>query len=294
MLLRAALTIAIGASTAHAALARDIAVADQAQFKAAVKAAKPGDSIILADGEWRDFQVVFTGTGTADKPITLTARTKGKVVLTGQSNLRMGGRHLVVSGLLFRGGASPTNQVISFRRDSKTLAFDSRVTEVVIDGYSKPDRRAEDIWVALYGTGNRVDHSHFEGKTNAGVTLAVIRRAGDPLDNRHRIDHNYFGPRPPLGSNGGETIRIGTSEESLSASNSIVERNIFDRTSGEVEIVSIKSGGNVVRENLVLESQGAFVLRHGNGNLVERNIFFGNNAPDTGGVRVINRDQIVR
>lgn len=294
MLLRAALTIAISASTAHAALARDIAVADHAQFTAAVKAAKPGDSIILADGEWRDFQIVFTGTGTPDKPITVTARTKGKVVLTGQSNLRIGGRHLVVSGLVFRGGASPTNQVISFRRDSKTLAFDSRVTEVVIDGYSKPDRRAEDIWVALYGSGNRVDHSHFEGKTNAGVTLAVIRRAGDPLDNRHRIDHNYFGPRPPLGSNGGETIRIGTSEESLSASNSIVERNIFDRTSGEVEIVSIKSGGNIVRENLVLESQGAFVLRHGNGNLVERNIFFGKNAPDTGGVRVINRDQIVR
>lgn len=294
MLLRAALTIAISASTAHAALARDIAVADQAQFKAAINAAKPGDSIILADGEWRDFQIVFTGTGTADKPITLTAQTMGKVVLTGQSNLRLGGRHLVVAGLVFRGGASPTDQVISFRRDSKTLAFDSRVTEVVIDDYSKADRRAEDIWVALYGTGNRVDHSHFEGKTNAGVTLAVIRRAGDPLDNRHRIDHNYFGPRPPLGSNGGETIRIGTSEESLSASNSIVERNIFDRTSGEVEIVSVKSGGNIIRENLVLEAQGAFVLRHGNGNLVERNIFLGKNVPDTGGVRVINRDQIVR
>ena len=269
-------------------------VADQAQYKAAVKKAQPGDTIILADGEWRDFQIVFTGTGTAAKPIALTAATKGKVVITGQSNLRIGGRHLLVSGLVFKNGASPTDQVISFRRDSKTLATDSRVTETVIDRFSKSDRRAEDIWVALYGTGNRVDHSHFEGKTNAGVTLAVIRRAGDPLDNGHRIDHNYFGPRPPLGSNGGETIRIGTSEESLSDSHTIVERNIFDRTSGEVEIVSVKSGGNIIRENLVLASQGAFVLRHGNGNLVERNIFFGKGVPDTGGVRVINRDQIVR
>jgi len=294
MLLRAALTVAIGVSAAQPGLARDVKVADQLQFKAAVKAAQPGDSIVLADGEWRDFQIVFTGTGTADRPITLTAQTRGKVLLTGQSNLRLGGRHLVVSGLVFKGGASPTDQVISFRRDSKTLAHDSRVTEVVIDGYSKPDRRAEDIWVALYGTGNRVDHSHFEGKTNSGVTLAVIRRAGDPLDNRHRIDHNYFGPRPPLGSNGGETIRIGTSEESLSDSHTVVERNIFDRTSGEVEIVSVKSGGNILRENLVLSSQGAFVLRHGNGNLVERNIFFGNHVPDSGGVRVINRDQTVR
>ena len=275
-------------------LARDLLVADQAQYKAAVKKAQPGDTIILADGEWRDFQIVFTGTGSATKPITLTAQTKGKVLLTGQSNLRIGGQNLLVSGLVFKNGASPTSEVISFRRDSKTLATDTRVTEVVIDGFSKADRRAEDIWVALYGTGNRVDHSHFEGKTNSGVMLAVIRRAGDPLDNRHRIDHNYFGPRPPLGSNGGETIRVGTSEESLSASNSIIERNIFDRTSGEVEIVSIKSGGNIIRENLVLEAQGAFVLRHGNGNLVERNIFLGKSVPDTGGVRVINRDQIVR
>ncbi|MBR2175186.1 chondroitinase-B domain-containing protein [Sphingopyxis sp.] len=282
------------ASTAHPALARDLLVADQAQYKAAVKKAQPGDTIILADGEWRDFQIVFTGTGSATKPITLTAQTKGKVLLTGQSNLRIGGQNLLVSGLVFKNGASPTGEVISFRRDSKTLATDTRVTEVVIDGFSKADRRAEDIWVALYGTGNRVDHSHFEGKTNSGVMLAVIRRAGDPLDNRHRIDHNYFGPRPPLGSNGGETIRVGTSEESLSASNSIIERNIFDRTSGEVEIVSIKSGGNIIRENLVLEAQGAFVLRHGNGNLVERNIFLGKSVPDTGGVRVINRDQIVR
>lgn len=294
MQIRAFLTVAMLASTAHPALARDLLVADQAQYKAAVKKAQPGDTIILADGEWRDFQIVFTGNGSAAKPITLTAQTKGEVTLTGQSNLRIGGQHLLISGLVFKNGSSPTNEVISFRRDSKTLATDTRVTEVVIDGFSKADRRVEDIWVALYGTGNRVDHSHFEGKTNSGVTLAVIRRAGDPLDNRHRIDHNYFGPRPPLGSNGGETIRIGTSEESLSDSHTIIERNIFDRTSGEVEIVSIKSGGNIIRENLVLEAQGAFVLRHGNGNLVERNIFFGKGVPDTGGVRVINRDQTVR
>jgi poly(beta-D-mannuronate) lyase len=291
---KAVLAAAMLASTANPVLARDLLVTDQAQYKAAVKTAQPGDTIILADGEWRDFQIVFTGNGSAAKPITLTAQTRGKVMITGQSNLRIGGQHLLVSGLVFKNGASPSDEVISFRRDSKTLATDTRITEVVIDGYSKADRRAEDIWVALYGTGNRVDHSHFEGKTNTGVTLAVIRRAGDPLDNRHRIDHNYFGPRPPLGSNGGETIRIGTSEESLSASNTTIERNIFDRTSGEVEIVSIKSGGNIIRENLVLEAQGAFVLRHGNGNLVERNIFLGKGIPDTGGVRVINRDQIVR
>lgn len=294
MHIKMVLAAAMLVSTAHPALARDILVSDQGQYRAAVKRAAPGDTIILADGKWRDFQIDFTAVGAPGRPIVLTAQTKGKVLLTGQSNLRIGGSHLLVSGLVFRNGSSPTSAVISFRRDSKTIATHARVTEVVIDGFSKADRRAEDIWVALYGTDNRVDHSHFEGKTNAGVTLAVIRPKGQGEANRHRIDHNYFGPRPPLGSNGGETIRIGTSEESLSDSLTVVERNIFDRTSGEVEIVSVKAGGNILRENLVLEAQGAFVLRHGNRNLVERNVFLGKGVADTGGVRVINRDQIVR
>ena len=35
-------------------------------------------------------------------------------------------------------------------------------------------------------------------------------------------------------------------------------------------------------------------MRHGNGNLIEDNVFIGNNVPHTGGIRVINRDQIIR
>ena len=293
MLVRLGVAITL-ASIAVPVSAAELLVTSQAEYAAAVRRAQPGDTIVLRNGEWRDFQILFTGKGAPGKPIRLAAQSKGGVILTGQSNLRIGGDWLEVSGLVFRDGFSPTGYVVAFRKDSKTYAHHSRLTEVVIDRFNKPDRRAEDIWVAIYGQDNRVDHAHFEGKANAGVTLAVIRDKGHPEENRARIDHNYFGPRPTLGSNGGETIRIGTSDESLSDSKSVVERNIFDRCDGEVEIVSVKSGGNVLRENLVLQSQGAFVLRHGNGNLVERNVFLGAGKPDTGGVRVINRDQVVR
>jgi len=264
------------------AVAADHLVADPAAYAAAVKQAKPGDRIILRDGVWRDFQIVFTGRGTADKPITLTAQTPGGVILSGQSNLRIGGEHLVVSNLVFRDGWSPTKELIAFRRDSKTPASHTRLTGIVVDRFTNPDRRAEDIWVAIYGTDNRVDHSWFAGKGNGGVTLAVIRPKGQPGENRARIDHNFFGPRPPLGSNGGETIRVGTSDESLSDSKSLIENNWFEGCDGEVEIVSVKSGGNIIRGN------------HGNGNLVERNIFLGRGKASTGGIRVINRDQVVR
>lgn len=279
---------------ASPASAEQFLVRTQLEYRQALKQAHAGDVILLADGEWRNFQILFEGRGTAKMPLTLAAQTKGRVVLTGVSNLRLAGEHLVVSGLVFRDGHAPADEVIAFRRDSKTPASHSRVTEIVIDGFNQPDRHKEDRWVSLYGQFNRVDHSHFAGKANAGVTLAVIRQAGQPLDNRHRIDHNYFGPRPPLGSNGGETIRIGTSEQSLSDSRTVIEDNVFDRCDGEVEIISIKSGANIIRRNTFLQSQGAVVLRHGNGNLVENNVFLGDGKPNTGGVRVINADQIVR
>jgi poly(beta-D-mannuronate) lyase len=281
------------AGSVHAYAADRLVTSPQA-FDAAVRASVAGDSVVLADGVWRDFEIVFTGEGTAAKPITLRAQTAGKVVISGKSNLRIGGRHLIVSGLTFKDGHSPSPEVISFRRDSKTLAYDSRVTETVIDGFNKPDRAASDYWIGLYGKNNRVDHAHLQGKLNNGVTLAVVLSSVESQQNNHRIDHNYFGPRPPLGSNGGETIRVGTSEYSLTNSLTVVEDNYFEGCSGEVEIISNKSGGNVYRRNVFVRSQGALVLRHGAGNLVEDNVFLGGGVSHTGGVRVINADQTVR
>jgi poly(beta-D-mannuronate) lyase len=85
------------------------------------------------------------------------------------------------------------------------------------------------------------------GKSNQGVTMAVRLDSAESQENRHRVDYNYFGPRPVLGSNGGETLRIGTSQYSLTNSFTTVENNYFDRCDGEVEIISSKSGGNTFR-----------------------------------------------
>ncbi|NIP19384.1 MAG: alginate lyase, partial [Xanthomonadales bacterium] len=269
-------------------------VHDQAEYRDAVKNAGPGDTIVLANGEWKDFEILFTGEGEAGKPITLTAEEKGKVFITGRSNLRLAGQHLVVSGLVFRDGHTPTSEVIAFKRDSEHLANHSRVTEVVIDAFNNPERTETDYWVMIYGKNNRFDHNYLAGKSNNGVTLAVRLNAPENQENRHRIDHNYFGHRPELGSNGGETMRIGTSHYSLTDSFTTVENNWFERCNGEVEIISSKSGGNVYRGNVFLESRGTLTLRHGNGNLIENNVFFGNGVDHTGGIRVINKRQTVR
>ena len=263
------------------------------EFNAKVSEAQPGDSIVLANGVWKDAELLFEGNGTAEEPITLTVEEKGKVTLEGNSNLRIAGNYLVVAGLVFKNGYTPTNAVISFRKNREEMANNSRLTECVIDNFNNPERQVQDYWVTIYGKNNRIDHNHISGKKNLGVTMIVGLDTKDSRANNHKIDHNYFGPRPTYGNNGGETLRIGTSHHALENSNTLVESNYFDRTNGEHEIISNKSCQNTFKYNTFFECTGTLTMRHGNETLVDGNVFIGNGKPSTGGVRVINETQTV-
>lgn len=264
-----------------------------AEFEEMLQKVQPGDSIILANGAWMDAELLFEANGTAEKPITLTVEEKGKVTLEGASNLRIAGDHLIVKGLVFKNGYTPTNAVISFRKNREEMSNNSRLTECVIDNFNNPERQVQDYWVTIYGKNNRIDHNHISGKKNLGVTMIVGLDTEDSRANNHQIDHNYFGPRPTYGNNGGETLRIGTSHHALENSNTLVESNYFDRTNGEHEIISNKSCQNTFKYNTFFECTGTLTMRHGNETLVDGNVFIGNGKPSTGGVRVINESQTV-
>lgn len=264
-------------------------VADATEFRAAVRAAQPGDVIVMEDGEWRDVDLLLDCSGGPDAKVTLRGRTPGGAIITGDSRLRIGGAHLVVEGLWFD-RVSSVEDVIQFRKDSRTHAQHARLTQCALTDCNPPDLDEDTKWISLYGADNRVDHCRIEGKRNAGTTL-VVWLSDQP--NRHQIDHNFFGPRPRLGKNGGETIRVGTSDWSLHESETVVEHNVFERCNGEVEIISSKSCGNVYRWNLFLQCEGALTLRHGNRCTVEGNVFLGGGERNTGGVRIVGEDHRV-
>lgn len=274
--------------------AAELLCATVAQFDAAVRAARPGDAILLREGTWTDADLRFEAEGTATQPITLRAATPGRVVLTGASRLRIGGSHLVVDGLRFERCVGPRPyDVIEFRAGSSPrtgVARHCRLTHTAVVDCNPPSRDTNTRWVSLYGSDNRVDHCYFAGKTNVGATL-VVWLAGEVV--RHRIDRNHFGPRPPLGINGGESIRIGDSRTSGTEAQCVVEENLFTACDGEVEIISNKSCGNTYRANTFVESAGTLTLRHGHRNLVIGNFFLGRGKAMTGGIRVINEDQRV-
>ena len=270
-----------------------VLVENVSEFNEAVSKAQPGDVITLKNGVWNDAELVFEGKGTQDNPIKLTVEDKGKVTLEGASNLQIAGDYLIVEGLVFKNGYTPTNAVISFRKNKEEMANNCRLTECVIDNYNNPERQVQDYWITIYGKNNRIDHNHISGKKNLGVTMIVGLDTKESRENNHSIDHNYFGPRPTYGNNGGETLRIGTSHHSLENSNTLVESNYFDRCNGEHEIISNKACQNTFKYNTFFECTGTLTMRHGNETLVDSNVFIGNGKPSTGGVRVINETQTV-
>ncbi|MDO6838987.1 MAG: polysaccharide lyase 6 family protein [Paraglaciecola chathamensis] len=274
-------------------LSRAALVENIEQFNKAAASVSPGDEIVLANGTWNDVELVLKGKGQADNPITLKAQTPGKVIITGQSNLAFSGEYIVISGLVFKDGSTPTGEVISFRTSNDDVANHSRVTNTVIDNFSTDLRQMSDLWVAMYGKHNRFDHNSLVNKRNRGVTLAVRMNSEASRKNQHVIEYNYFGPRQILGANGGETLRIGTSHFSREYSNTTAQFNYFDRTNGEHEIISNKSSGNSLINNVFFETQGTLTMRHGHFTTVEGNYFLGNRKPNTGGIRIINESQSV-
>ncbi|WP_309399042.1 polysaccharide lyase 6 family protein [Cerasicoccus maritimus] len=264
-----------------------------------------GDEIVWADGEYDQVDINLSGVnGEPGYPIVLRAETPGGVVFTGDSRLRIGADHAVVSGFHFKAtcGSTLPDKVIAFRGTGGDFANFSRLTNVVIEEADPghPVLR-KSKWVVLYGQFNRVDHCYFSGKRSHDNLMTVyLDESSEQLPAYHQIDHNYFANRADGAlaggtTNGWEIIRIGDSKTSLQEALCRVEANYFERCSGEIEVISNKSGSNVYLGNAFVECSGQLTLRHGFGCLVVDNVFIGSpkNSAEESGVRIVGPDHTV-
>ncbi len=264
------------------------------ELQSAIANAKPGTTILLKDGIWKDLKIDFNSTGTKEKPIVLAAQTSGKVFLEGESYLKIGGSHLIVSGLYFQNGHTTSNAVIDFKKSKTQVANYCRVTNCVIKDYNSPKRDTRDHWVEFWGRHNQMDHCYLSGKSNVGPTVRVDIKGNRNIKNYHKIVHNHFGPRPRKGGPKGETIQLGDSYCSMSPSNTFVGYNLFEACNGEVEVISSKTNFNVFKSNVFYKSEGSLVTRHGNYCKIEGNYFIGDGQnPHYGGIRLINTGHTV-
>src|SRR5687768_3223362 len=136
LIVAAVCMIFLAVASAHAA---EFRVKSGDDIVEAMRKARSGDELVMADGSWKADEIIFAGKGAPDKPITLRARTPGKVTMDDGSTLVIDGEHLVVSGLLF---------------------IDSRGTEKLVEIKGSDTRFTESAIIALNRGGRFV---HFNG-----------------------------------------------------------------------------------------------------------------------------------
>lgn len=265
-------------------------------IRKALAAAKPGAIIEVPNGSYDSPGVIkITAKGAARRPITLRAAAPGGVTFTGDAQFVVEGDHIVISGFRFTNGKPARNSGVFDLRGNH-----NRVTDCAIIDYNAgadPNAKKSTFWVAVRGRHNRVDHCLFQGKTSAGVLLFVQRPTSAP--NHAQIDNNVFRDIPEGKGNGFETIRIGTSDESQSDSHSAIFENYFENCDGEIEIISVKSGKNTIRQNTFVNCRGSLTLRHGAGNTASGNLFLvtgdarGARKGECAGIRVSDSGHVI-
>ena len=217
-------------------LTNSVVVSTERELQEAILNAKAGDEIVLNNGTWKDIQIKFKGNGTESKPIILKAETAGEVFIEGESDLKLSGEFLVVDGLYFRDGYTPSNSVIEFRISKNQLANNSRVTNCVIEHFNQLRRDRPDHWVEFWGRHNKLDHCYIAGKSNQGPTVRVFIKGNESIKNHHQIISNHFGQRPRKGGPRAETIQIGDSYTSMSPSNTLVANTCLSAATAKLKL----------------------------------------------------------
>ena len=271
---RHVLAFVLTALLAHAATgaAATFRVTSLADLQARIAAARPGDVIVIKDGVYTTTApIAIDRKGTAGKPIRLAAQTRGRVEIAGSDgfDLVAGAAYIEIDGFRFTHASGKTN----IRPGATHVRFTRNIFEQQGDG----------AYLTVAGDDAEVDRNELRNKRTVG-NMIDVRGAGSQIAQRVRIHHNYFHDftSPGPGTNGAETIRFGLSGLSMSKGLGVIEHNLFVRCTGENEMLSIKSGSNIIQDNTLLDSPGAqLTLRHGNENIVRRNYLRG-----TDGIRI--------
>ncbi|HWA89892.1 MAG TPA: chondroitinase-B domain-containing protein [Rhizomicrobium sp.] len=246
----------------------------------------PGDTVVLAGGEWRDADLQLHAEGTAANPVTV--RAAKDVVLTGRSQAAFTGRYLVVRGLTFRRGAVARDNFVVFRLgNGADDACDHCVADrLTIDGYDSAPSGYDTLkifYMVLIGKEITVANSFLGNKHNLGTMIShsVPDRF---LFLNNKVSGFAAGRAPSKGDR--MLMQLGWSEVGPHPSHSVLMGNTFERDVGENETVAVKTSDVVIRDNTFRANVGTLNLRSANRVLVAHNVFDGAGQPGMGGVRI--------
>ena len=261
-------------------LSKNIVVKNADELRVAAAKALPGDELVIANGNYKEWACELVGHGTANAPIIIRPETPGRVVFTGtvlKTMFLLSGSYLQLQGLVFEEcvlhkaeGSTPL--IIELRADH------SRITACSFKRNEVKSQFMPIVAVTGIGEQNRIDHCQFIGNVNNMDIQVRVAPSTVPLNTL--IDHNEFVDKPRVTwpvFNGGECVQIGQDPVLLGTKSAFatVRDNRFIRCKAEPEVISNKSSGNQYIHNYLEDCEGELVMRGGHDCLVDSNTFKG-------------------
>ena len=241
----------------------------------AIAKAKPGHSLILKNGVYRDLNVHLNQPG-----IEFRAETPGGVTITGSSDIYIEADHVSVSGFKFD----------RITDDMAVVQFSgARYSRLSNNAFYDSGNGVKDHIIDLGSSSqyNRVDRNLMVGNKSIGIAVGGTRKISSKRDNieqlnnwYNRIERNYIKDvlYPGGRVNGKEGIQLGQLKNSADAGitgRTIVEYNLLENVDYDPEVISVKTNDNIIRFNTIRSSKnGGLVVRAGDDNLVEGNFIF--------------------
>ncbi len=276
-----------------------ITVTTAANFKTALTAMNPGDTILVMDGTYNIGGTKVTRGGTVLNPIVIKSKNLFGAQITGASYFNTSYQSYVTyEGFAFK--VDPVSTIFKMEGCDHV-----RITRNWFRMNASSDTTQTSKWITIgelwdnevcTSHHNRIDHNLFDGKHDQGAWMIIDGSHGIvPAISQHdRIDHNIFQNNTPRVTNEKETIRVGVSDLSHKDAFTVVENNLFMDCDGDPEIVSVKSNCDTIRNNTFRRCLGTISLRQGNNSVVEGNFVFaegktaiyGGSTIGCGGVRV--------
>jgi Right handed beta helix region len=232
---------------------RVINISGNAELGSALANAQCGDEILLSGDFSGDFAI--SKSCTANDPVVIRSSSNATF---GNGIFAVNGQYIIVTVLQFNGG------VVELRgsnlRISGNIFRDSADNAIrVVRGYD-----------------NQIDYNEISGAKRNGIMVNLDTR-------KTWVHHNYIHDAAGSG-NGTESIRVLSGWDKDTSA--LIEHNLMERvdTRGESEAISVKTAGNTIRGNSLIDSP--------NTNIVNRkginNTYDGNYISGSGGLNIIS------
>ncbi|MFI3252389.1 MAG: polysaccharide lyase 6 family protein [bacterium] len=287
-----------------------VVVSTVAEIKSAIPNLNPGETLIIEDGTYNNFGYFKINglSATADNEIIIRARNIGGAIFTGTCSFQIFSEYITISGLTFKDGQAYTQGVIGDLADvddqKASYVFElsgnhQRISNVTIDSFDDMYVKTTYITVTNEALFAEIDNNNFLNKSSAGVLLLVERDTAGKEDGmmythiHHNYFYNYTNPAPNTIVNGLEAMRLGSSSVSTWYTCALIEYNVFEDISTEPELISVKSCGNVIRGNVVINCDSAITLRHGTENIVDSNVVLNDGISDGNGIRSFDAHHVI-